>query len=115
MFDSGASHNIMHKVIMDNLGLDITRPCKYMYSFDSRKVRYLGLIKDLVVTLYQIPEKSMIMDVVVVNVPANFGMLVSTSWDAKLKGTLQIKICHMQQFQSSVRKEDYIEKIGWHI
>ena len=40
--DSGASHNSMPKVIMDNLGLDITIHYKDLYSFDSRKVKYLG-------------------------------------------------------------------------
>ena len=33
MLDSRASHNLMPKVIMDNLGLDITRPYKDLYSF----------------------------------------------------------------------------------
>ena len=57
MLDSGASHNLMTKMIMDNLGLDITRPYKDPYSFNSRKVRCLGMIKDLVVSLHQMPEK----------------------------------------------------------
>ena len=57
MLDSGASHNLMPKVIRDNLGVDITRPYKYLYSFDSKKVKCIGLIKDLVVSLHQIPEK----------------------------------------------------------
>jgi hypothetical protein len=47
MLDSGASHNLMPKVVMDELGLDITRPYKDLFSFDSRKVKCLGLIKDL--------------------------------------------------------------------
>ena len=33
MFDSGASHNLMPKIIMECLGLDITIPYKDMYSF----------------------------------------------------------------------------------
>ena len=45
MLDSRASHNLMPKVIMDNLGLDITRPYKDLYSFDSIKVKCIGLIK----------------------------------------------------------------------
>ena len=88
MLDSGASHNLMPKMIMDNLGLDITRPYKDLYSFDSRKVRCLGLIKDLVVSLHQMLEKSIVMDVVVADVPVKFGMLLSRSWAAKIKGTL---------------------------
>jgi len=88
MLDSGASHNLMPKVIMDNLGLDITRPYKDLLSFDPRQVKCLGLIKDLVIMLTQIPAKSIIMDVVVADIPAKFGMLLSRSWFAKIKGTL---------------------------
>ena len=88
MFDSGASHNLMPKIVMDNLGIDITRPYKDLYSFDSREVKCLGLIKDLVVSLHQIPEKILVMDVVMDDVPPKFGMLLSRSWEAKLKGTL---------------------------
>ena len=79
MFDLGASHNLMPKEIMDALGLDITRQYKDLYSFDSRRVKCLGLIKDLVISLHQIPEKSIVMDIVVVDVPAKFGMLLSRS------------------------------------
>ena len=55
IFDTGASHNLMPKEIMDGLGLDITKQYKDLYSFDSRRVRCLGLIKDLVISLHQIP------------------------------------------------------------
>jgi hypothetical protein len=65
MLDSEASHNLMPKVVMENLGLDITRPYKDLFPFDSRKVKCLGLIKDHVITLTQIPYKSVVMDMVV--------------------------------------------------
>jgi hypothetical protein len=51
MLDSGASHNLMPKVVMDQLGLEVTRPYEYLFSFDSRKVKCLGMIKDMVVSL----------------------------------------------------------------
>ena len=35
MFDSGASHNLMPKSIMEKLKLDVTRPYKDLFSFDS--------------------------------------------------------------------------------
>lgn len=34
MLDSGASHNLMPKVIMERLGLQVTRPYKDLFSFD---------------------------------------------------------------------------------
>jgi hypothetical protein len=79
MLDSGASHNLMPKVVMHQLDLDITRPYKDLFSFDSGKVKCLGLIKDLVVSLSQIPAKNMVMDVVVIDIPPKFGMLLSRS------------------------------------
>jgi hypothetical protein len=51
MLDSEASHNVMPKIIMEKLGLQITRPYGNLYYFDSRKVKCMGMIKDLVVTL----------------------------------------------------------------
>ena len=56
--DSGASHNLMPKVVMDELGLRITKPYHDLFSFDSRKVKSLGLIKDLVVNLRKLPSKA---------------------------------------------------------
>ena len=51
MLDSGASHNMIPNIVIEKLRLEITRTYKYLYSFDSSKVRCLGLIKDLCVTL----------------------------------------------------------------
>ena len=85
---------MMPKVVMDEIGLDITRPYKDLFSLDPSKVKCLGLIKDLVVSLSQIPSKYLIMDVVVANIPPKFGMLLSRSWDAKLKGTLQMDMSY---------------------
>jgi hypothetical protein len=94
MLESSTSHNLMPKVIMDELGLDITKPYKDLFSFDSRKVKCLGLIKDLVVSLAQIPTKNMVMDVVITNIPPKFGMLLSSLWTVNLKGTLQMDMSY---------------------
>ena len=94
LLDSGASHNLMPKVVMDELGLDITREYHDLFSFDSRKVHCLGVIKDLAVTLQQIPVKSILMDVVVADIPPKFGMLLSRSWAKKLGGSLQMDLSY---------------------
>ncbi len=52
---------------VEKLGLEVTRPYKDLHSFDSSKVKCIGLIKDLCITLVQIPSKSMVMDVVVLS------------------------------------------------
>ena len=94
LMDSGASHNVMPKVVMKELGLDITRPYHDLYSFDSKKVKCLGLMKDVVITLSQLPMKSVVLDVIVANIPPKFGMLLSRSWAKKVGGTLQMDLSY---------------------
>ena len=94
MLDSGASHNLMPKTIMDHFKLDITRSYHDLYTFDSKRVPCLGLIKNLVVTLAQIPVKSVVLDIVVKKIPPKFGMLLSRSCCAKLGGTLQMDMSY---------------------
>jgi hypothetical protein len=65
-----------------------------MYSFDSRKVKILGVIKDLVVSLFQFPMKSVVMDIVVVDVPPKFGMLLSRYWIKILGGNLHMDLSY---------------------
>lgn len=90
MLDFGDSHNLMPKVIMDQVQLQVTHSYHDIYTIDSHKVPCLGLIKHLVVTLAQIPIKSIVLDIVVTDIPANFGMLLSRSCCAKLGGSLQV-------------------------
>ena len=90
MLDYGASQNLMPKVVMERLGLEITKPYKDLYSLDSSRVKCLGLIKDLSVNLAQIPAKSLVMDIVVVDIPPKYGMFLSRSWGSKLQGNLQM-------------------------
>jgi hypothetical protein len=92
--DLGASHKLMSKDIMDELDMEINKAYHDLYSFDSRKVKCLGVIKDLVVTLFQLPMKSIVMDIVVADVPPKFGMLLSRSWIKRLGGTLQFDLSY---------------------
>jgi len=50
----------------------------------------MGMIEYLVVTLAQVPVKSILMDVVIADIPPKYGLLLSRSWGAKLGGSLQL-------------------------
>jgi len=110
MFDSGASHNLMPKAIMEKLGLDITRKYHDLYSFDSGRVRCIGLIKDLVVSLDQISARNVLMDVVVVDIPPRFGVLLSSSWGTKIKGTMQLDFSYATILVFNQMRKLYWEK-----
>jgi hypothetical protein len=86
--DSGAYHNIMPNIVMEKLGLEVTKTYHDLYSFDSRKVKCLRVIKDLAVSFFQFLVKSVVMDIVVDDVPPKFVMILSRSWIKLLGGTL---------------------------
>jgi hypothetical protein len=88
LHDSGASHNLMPKAVMDELGLDVTKNYHDLFSFDFRKFRCLSLIKYFIINLAQLPMRNMVMDVVVVDIPPKFSLLLSHSWIKRLGGTL---------------------------
>jgi hypothetical protein len=94
LMDSGASHNIMLKNFMYELGLEVTKAYHDLYYFDSRKVKYLGVIKDLAVSLFQFPMKSVVMDIVVADVPPKFRILLSRSWIKRLGGALHMDLSY---------------------
>jgi hypothetical protein len=79
---------------MDELGLEITKPYHDLFSFDSRKFKFLDLIKELVINLAQLPMRSMVMDVLVANIPPKFGLLLSCSWSKRLGLTLQMDLSY---------------------
>ena len=92
--DFRSSHNVMPKVVMDELSIDITKPYQDIYSFDSKKVKCLGVIKDLVVTLFQLPMKSVVLDVVVDDMSPKLVMLLSISWDKNVGESLQMDLTY---------------------
>ena len=94
LIESGVSHNVMPKVVMEELGLEINKPYQELYSFDSKKVKCLGLIKGMVVSLAQLPMKSVVMDIVVSDIPPKFGMLLSITWAKKVGGSLQMDLTY---------------------
>jgi hypothetical protein len=53
-----------------------------------------GVIKDLAISLFQLPMKSVVMDIVVADFPPKFGMLLSRSWIKKLGGTLLMDLTY---------------------
>lgn len=94
MLDSRASHNLMPKSVRKKLNLDITRPYKDLFSFDSSQVKCLGLIKDLCVSLMQYLANTILIDIVVTDIPPTYAMLLSRSWGAKLQGSLQLEMLY---------------------
>ena len=74
--------------VMNQLGLKITRPYTNVCGIDSKAIKVCGVIKDLKVCLAIYLEASISMDVIVIDVPDAWGMLLSRKWAATLGGSL---------------------------
>jgi ribonuclease HI len=92
--DSRASHNLMPMIVKEELGLEVTKPYHDLYYFNSRKVKCLGVIKDMVLSLFHLLMKSVVMDIIVADAPPKFRMLLSRSWIKRLGGTLQMGLSY---------------------
>ncbi len=60
----------MPKLFIDRIRLYITRPYEDLFSFYCKKLKCLGLIEDLTLTLAHIPTKSVVRDIVVEDILA---------------------------------------------
>jgi hypothetical protein len=94
MLDSGASTNVMSLKVMKQLGLKTTRPYGNVCGIDSKKVKVYGLIEDAEFYLVDFPHISILMNIVVIDVPDAWGMLLSRSWATTLGGFLSMDLTH---------------------
>jgi hypothetical protein len=94
LMDSGASHNLMPKIVMEELRLEVTKTYHDLYSFDSEKGEVPWVYQKLGRVLVPAANEELVMDIIVVDVPPKFGMLLSRSWIKRLGGTLQMDLSY---------------------
>ena len=73
----------------------MTRPYGNVCGIDSRRVLSYGLIKNLRVDLFACSDNSTMMDVVVIDLPPTYGMLLSRKWAAGLGGYLLMDLSYL--------------------
>jgi hypothetical protein len=94
MLDSGATSNLMTKRVMEQLNLRISRPYHSICAMDSKTIAVHGLIKGLQVHLAAFPDIMIEMDIVVIDVPDSWGMLLNRKTAADLGGNLQMDLTY---------------------
>ena len=88
MLDSGASTNVIPLSVMRHLGLNIHKTYRNVCGIYSNSMEVHGLIKDMVVKLVSSLDISTIVDIVVVDIPATYGMLLSRTFSTCLGVTI---------------------------
>lgn len=119
MLDSGASANVMSLSVMRQLELEVHRSYRNICGLDSKSMEVHGLIKDVVVHLVASPDISTIMNVMVVDLPATYGMLLSRKFFASFGGMIQMDLSFVSipnpngrlvQIMRDLKKPFYVEK-----
>jgi hypothetical protein len=80
--------------VMKQIGLKTIHPYGNVCGIDSKKVKVYGLVEYVEVYLQDFPHISFIMNIVVIDVPDAWGMLLSISWVASLGSFLSMDLTH---------------------
>jgi hypothetical protein len=80
---------------MEQLGLKTTQPYRNVCGFESRAIPTHGVVENVKVHLGKYPERVIHIDVVVVDVPDVWGMLLSRKFAAMLGGTLEMDLTYI--------------------
>lgn len=92
MFDSATSCNVMPLEVTNGLKIKVTTTYDKCTTMDSRDVLVLGCVKGLVVQLVAYLGKNLIIDVVIIDFPAKWSMLLSRKCDVSVGGSVHMDI-----------------------
>ena len=94
ILDSGAEVNVIPLRLMEQLELKLTRQYNNMCGMDSNPIKSRGIIENLKMKLAAYPEIEINMNVLVLDIPDTWGMLLSREWAAKLGGSIQMDLSY---------------------
>ena len=86
MADSGASSNVMPLWVCKRInGQPIPSPSRII-QLDRYVVKVIGEMKDVLIRLSADPRVCQFIDIMVVDIPEAYGLILSREWSTKLNG-----------------------------
>ena len=95
MVDSGASTNVIPFSVAKKLNAEIQKSEIKIIQLDSSRVQVIGELRDVLIRLSANPVVHQIIDVIVVDIPEAYGLLLSRDWSKKLKGYFATDWSHL--------------------
>ena len=95
MLDSGVEVNSMPRKVMEQLELTTTSSFGNVCGIDSRPVESKGVIESLKMMLVAYVDVEVTMNVLVVDIPDAWGMLLFREWTTKLGGSIQLDLMYV--------------------
>jgi len=88
MLDSGASSNVIPIEVVNLLGFKVSRSYGNCYAMDSTEVNVIRVVNGVEVKLVAYLGKCFLMDIIIVDCPTKWGMLLSRKWETSIGGSI---------------------------
>jgi hypothetical protein len=86
MVDSGASSNVMPFKVCEKLNVKPEESDIQIIQLDRTRVKVIGELKNVLIRLSSNPKVHQTIDIIVVDIPDTYGMILSRDWSAMLDG-----------------------------
>jgi hypothetical protein len=93
--DSGASSNIMPYAVCQKINVVPQLTKTRIIQLDRTYVKVKGELKYVLIRLASDPRVHQVIDIVVVDIPESYGLLLSRDWSAKLQGYFSTDWSHL--------------------
>jgi hypothetical protein len=95
LIDSGASSNFMPLSICKKLNTVPLKSDKHVIQLDITQVTVIGELKDVMIRMATHPKCVQVIDIIVVDIPEAYGLLLSQDWFEKLNGYSSTDWAHL--------------------
>jgi hypothetical protein len=90
LVDLGASSNVMSLSICKKLNIVPLKRDKHVIQLDRTHVKVMGELKDVMIKIETHPKFLQVINIIIVDIPEDYGLLLSQDWYEKLKGYFSI-------------------------
>jgi len=95
MVDLGASFNVMPLKVCEKLNLKLEESDIQIIQLDRTRVKVIGELNNVLIRFSSNPKVHQTIDIIVVDIPYTYGMLLSRDWFVVLNGYFTIDWSHL--------------------
>ncbi len=95
LVDSSASSNVFPKTACANLNVQPQKSVVHIVQLDWSQVEVIGELNQVTVRLSSNPKVCQVIDILVVDIPKFYGLILSRYWSEKLHGYFAMDWSHM--------------------
>jgi hypothetical protein len=95
LVDSGASSNVMPLSICKKLNTVPLKSDKHVIQLDKTQVKVMGELKDVMIRIATHPKFVQVIDIIIVDIPEAYGLLLSRDWSEKLNRYFSTDWAHL--------------------